>query len=166
MFIRAELAEKLNKLADFLLASINDKDEGLASLETRIANKTLEIDTLKEKKRDLEIEIKVVEAKNKLDRDELEAGFNREKKDINHLVALNKEKDDQKTEHDKKMLELQFQEKSNSLEREFNERYKKLIESRDKENKELLAAHMQDIKEMNSAILKRLPDISLAVNKK
>lgn len=146
MWIKAELAAKLEKVADYLLDSIEQKNDTLVSLETKIAEKTVEIDTLKILKRDLEIETEAIVAKNKNDRAALEASFNREKRDINHLISLNEQTNAQKAEHDKKMLELKYREFAIKLEEDFNkkQKLKALVEERDVENKALLAFDVAD----------------------
>lgn len=95
----------------------------------------------------------------------MDAEFNREKVDINHLISLDKEKATQLAEHEKKMLDLKIQAKENELNEKYNLRIRELIEARDAENQKLLAAHMRDLKETMLEIMKRLPTVTVGNQK-
>jgi len=161
MFINRELEAKLTKVVDHLATSIGDEEVKEKSLQEKIEALQTVIDGLKVEKRDLEIAIKTVKSDNELEKKKMDAGFNREKIDINHLIKLDKENADQTLAHEKKMLDLQIKEKEVELGAKYNEKLRVIIEARDAENQRLLAAHMKDLKDTMAGILERLPTVTV-----
>ena len=165
MFINKALETKLEKVVNHLAASIGTEEAKELTLQERIEDMQVVIDALKIEKRDYEIAIKTVKSDNELEKKKMDAEFNREKVDINHLISLDKEKATQLAEHEKKMLDLKIESKENELSAKYNERLKTLIEARDAENQKLLAAHMRDLKETMLEIMKRLPTVTVGNQK-
>lgn len=161
MFINKALETKLELVLNHLAASIGTEEAKELTLQERIDKLQAAIDGLKIEKRDLEISLKATRADNELEKKKMEADFNREKVDINHLISLDKEKAAQALEHEKKMIDLKIKEKQVELENKFNERLRSLIEERDANNRELLAAHMKDLKDTMAGILERLPTVTV-----
>jgi chromosome segregation ATPase len=161
MWINKELGTKLERVINHLDSSIGDEEERQESLQDKISNLQEIIDQLKEEKRDLEIDLKKIQTENELKRKEMDAQFNREKIDINHLIALDKEKAEQLREHEKRMVDVQVKEKENELSKKYNEQVRDLIEKRDAENQKLLNAHMADLKDTMLEIMKRLPTVTV-----
>jgi hypothetical protein len=165
MFINRELEAKLTKVVDHLAASIGTEEAKEQSLKERIENLETVIDGLKVDKRDLEIAVKTVKTDNELEKKKMDADFNREKVDINHLIQLDKEKAAQTLEHANKMIDLKIQAKENELSEKYNDKVRVIMEARDLENKTLLAAHMNDMKQMMMEIMKRLPTVTVGNQK-
>ena len=165
MFITGELKTKLEKVIDHLAASIGTEEAKELTLQDRIDQMQTAIDGLKIEKRALEIATKTVKSDNELEKKKMDADFNREKIDINHLIQLDKEKAVQVFEHEKKMIDLKIQAKENELSEKYNNKVRSLIEARDEENKKLLAAHMNDMKQMMLEIMKRLPTVTVGNQK-
>jgi chromosome segregation ATPase len=161
MWINVELKEKLNRVISYLDSQISEEGSKEKKLESKIKILEGTIDQLKQQKRDLEIDLKKIKADNELERKKIDADFNREKADINHLIALDKERAEQLREHERKMMDVQIKEKENELSAKYNNQVRELIEKRDAENLKLLNAHMSDLKQMMTEILKRLPTVTV-----